>query len=148
MISHEPIIMDPIYVLTSPCLSVPGESLNMELMNKTRLKIITESRSTRDNDAIRQEVINILAEYFNNTKLGQLVNLREIVDKILNVQGVDELKTFREDIDLEVDGLSLGIWNPVYQTDFVTTTQNIKLPYYKYITFYEIFDLYKRIDIV
>lgn len=148
MISHEPILMDPIYVITSPCISIPGETQTVDLVDKTRLRIITESRTTRDSSAIKQEVVNILYKYFTNTKLGQLINLREIVDGILNVQGVDELKTYRDDVDLEVDGLSLGIWNPVYQTDFTTTTQNLKLPYYKYVTFYDIYDLHERIDII
>lgn len=148
MVSHEPIIMDPVYMLAGPCISVPGEVNDPTLIEKTRLKIIKTLRSTRDSDALKQEVVEAIYAYFTTIKLGHMINIRELVDNILNIQGVDEMKTCRSDIDMETDGLSLGIWNPIYPTDFTITTQNVKQPYFKYVTLNDISNLYNKIDIV
>jgi hypothetical protein len=148
MISHEPIIMDPVYMLTGPCVTVPGEEKNPGLVSNTKIKIIKTSRSTRDTDALKQQVSQAIYTYFVGSSLGQLINIRELVDSILNIQGVDEMYTCRTDIDAETEGLSLGIWNPIYGSDFTVTTQNIKLPYFKYVTLNDISNLYDMIDIV
>lgn len=148
MVSHEPIIMDPVYMLTGPCISVPGEELGPELIDKTRIKIIKTLRSTRDSDALKQEVSTAIYTYFTKVTLGQMINIRELVDNILNIQGVDEMRTYRDDISMETDGLSLGIWNPIYPTDFTITTQNVKQPYFKYVTLNDVSNLFNKIDIV
>ena len=122
--------------------------INPELVEKTRIKIIKTLRSTRDSDALKQEVVEAIYTYFTKVSLGQMINIRELVDNILNIQGVDEMRTYRDDINMETDGLSLGIWNPVYPTDFTITTQNIKQPYFKYVTLNDVSNLFNKIDIV
>ena len=148
MISHEPVIMDPVYVLAAPCITVPGEDKTTSLVDNTRIKVVKTQRSTRDSDALKQEVSQAIYSYFVGSVLGQLINIRELVDNILNIEGVDEIYTCRADIDMETEGLSLGIWNPIYNTDFTVTTQNVKLPYYKYVTLHDISNLYEKIDVV
>jgi hypothetical protein len=148
MISHEPIVMDPVYVLTGPCVTVPGELKTPALVDNTKIRVIKTGRSTRDTDALKQEVSQAIYSYFTGSSLGQLINIRELVDNILNIQGVDEIYTCRTDIDMETEGLSLGIWNPIYSSDFNVTTQNVKLPYFKYVTLHDISNLYDKIDVV
>lgn len=148
MISHEPVIMDPVYILAAPCLSVPGEQFTTDLNDKTRIKVIKTVRTSRDDAALKQEISQAIYTYFTKSKLGMLVNIRELVDVLLNISGVDQIKTCRSDIQFETDGLSLAYWNPIYETDFTISTQNVQLPYFKYVTLSDLTGMYDKIDIV
>ena len=78
-----------------------------------------------------------------------MINLQELGAEILNVDGIDEIYTVRTDTGLRTLGLSLCVWNPVYQDmDVIITTQNIKLPYYKYPYLDNAFALADKIVVV
>ena len=150
MVSHQPIIMDPVYMAVNLATRSSGESESSEFIDNTVLEIKRSTGVIRDDDALIEEVSKTIVNYFENTNvvLGQDINTTNLSTQLLEIQGVDELVTVRKDTGQRTPGLSLCIWNPVYPQDITITTQNTKLPYYKYPYFHDAFDLYKKISVV
>ena len=149
MISHEVILIDPVYVAVNLGVTTSTETLNPNVTDNTILIVKKSTASLRDNDAIIQEVTDTIATYFMNTdmNLGQLIDVNTLGSSILGIPGVDSIETSRTDIDLTVPGLSLSIWNPVYENDIAVTNQNTKLPYFKFAYLHDAFNLFKKIVI-
>ena len=149
MVSHEVILMDPVYVAVNLGVTTSTETSTPGITDNTRLIVKKSTVSLRDNDAIIQEVTDTIASYFMNTdmNLGQLIDVNTLGSSILEIPGVDSIETSRTDIDLTVPGLSLSIWNPVYEGDTTITNQNIKLPYFKFAYLHDAFNLFKKVVI-
>lgn len=149
MVSHEVILIDPVYVAVNLGVTTSTETLTPSITDNTRLIVKKSSVSLRDNDAIIQEVTDTIAAYFMNTdmSLGQVIDVNTLGSSILEIPGVDSIETSRTDIDLTVPGLSLSIWNPVYESDTTITNQNIKLPYFKFAYLHDAFNLFKKVVI-
>lgn len=149
MVSHEVILVDPVYVAVNLGVTTSTETLSPSITDNTRLIVKKSSVSLRDNDAIIQEVTDTIAAYFMNTdmSLGQLIDVNTLGSSILEIPGVDSIETSRTDIDLTVPGLSLSVWNPVYDNDITITNQNIKLPYFKFAYLHDAFNLFKKVVI-
>ena len=149
MVSHEVILIDPVYVAVNLGVTTSTETSTPDITNSTRLIVKKSTTSLRDNDAIIQEVTDTIAAYFMNTdmNLGQLIDVNTLGSSILEIPGVDSIETSRTDIDLTVPGLSLSIWNPVYEGDTIITNQNIKLPYFKFAYLHDAFNLFKKVVI-
>ena len=149
MVSHEVILMDPVYVAVNIGVTTSAETLTPGITDNTKLIVKKSAVSLRDNDAIIQEVTDTIAAYFMNTdmNLGQLIDVNALGSSILEIPGVDSIETSRTDIDLTVPGLSLSIWNPVYEGDTTITNQNIKLPYFKFAYLHDAFNLFKKVVI-
>ena len=147
MVSHEVILIDPVYVAVNLGVTTSTETLTPSITDNTRLIVKKSSVSLRDNDAIIQEVTDTIAAYFMNTdmSLGQVIDVNTLGSSILEIPGVDSIETSRTDIDLTVPGLSLSIWNPVYESDTTITNQNIKLPYFKFAYLHDAFNLFKKV---
>ena len=150
MISHEIVMMDPVYIAVDFGTMTASEAPSIDIMNNTVLEIKKSESSLRDDSAIIQEVTNVFVNYFNNTncELGMLVNLNNIGSALLEINGIESIFTSRTDIDLRSPGLSMSMWNPVYNTDMEITNQNVQLPYFKFPYLYDTFNLHKKIIIV
>lgn len=150
MISHEIVIMDPVYVATNLGLASANETLTPAVVDNTKLRIYKQARNTRDPDAIIGEVVAILLSYFDNTNcdLGQVVELTQVGASMLEIEGVESIATVRTDVELSMPGLSLAFWNPVYPVDILTTTQNYQLPIFKFPYVHDSFNLFKKIEVV
>ena len=149
MLSHDIVLMDPVYVAADISLHAAGESPSTTQTENTKLKITKDPNSLRDDDAIIEEVTGVFVKYFDNSScdLGQLVDLGDIGTQILNIDGVKAISTSRTDIDLSISGISMSIWNPVYPSDITTTNQNIQLPHFKFPYLNDVFKFYKKIEI-
>jgi len=149
MISQEIVLMDPVFVGVNLGLTTGQEVVTPEISDNTQLVIQKTPGIIREDSAIIQEVADTIAVYFMNTKmeLGQLIEVNTIGSLIQNIQGVESISTSRTDLSLTLPGLSLCIWNPVYDNDIVIMNQNYKLPYYKYPYLHDAFNLYKKIII-
>lgn len=151
MISHDVVIVDPIYVAVNfGVISAIEESITPEIVDKTKLVITKKSRNLRDPSAIKQEVVDAITTYFANTncELGMLVELTNLGASLLQIEGVDSIKTQRTDVDVYLPGLSLAFWNPVYSNDIQATNQNVQLPYYKFPYVFDPYNLFKKIEVV
>lgn len=149
MVSHEIVLVDPVYVAVNIGVTTSTEPTTSSITDNTHLIINKTPKSLRDDDAIIQEVTDTIASYFMNTdmSLGQLIDINTLGSNILSVPGVDSIETTRTDIDLTVPGISISIWNPVYDSDVTITNQNIKLPYFKFAYLHDAFNLFKKVII-
>jgi len=135
LLTSETIIVDPIYVAAGVAISKDGSAITPEDVENSRLLIIKDENSRRDNTSISQDIENIFVNYFNrqNVKLGQTIDVKTITSDILSVNGVKTFFTQRtDDTTIRAERLSMLLWNPIYTTDAITLLTNYALPYFKF----------------
>ena len=149
MLSHEMVLMDPVYVAVNFGVASPAETVTPALVDNTKLVITKPSRNLRDPSAIKQEIIDLIMKFFDNStcELGMVVELSQLGAEMLLIDGIETIKTVRTDVNISLPGLSMAFWNPVYESDIQTTNQNLQLPYYKFPYVFDPYNLFKKIDI-
>jgi hypothetical protein len=137
MATTETVFVDPVYKAIS--LGIASSLTTADPVSDEdlcQLEIIKRTSSRRDNQTIINDIVNVFTNYFNrdNTKLGQVVDVRSLTQQILSVDGVETFYTTRtDDPTIKIEGLSLFIWNPIYpDNDKTVTTNNIPLKYFEY----------------
>lgn len=147
MLSHEVIMMDPVYVANGIGLNLPNETITPALIDNTQLEIVKTKNTLRDDAAIISETSAIIIKYFANIncKLGQIIDIGELGASLLQIEGVDGIRTSRTDVSHKVSGISLMTWNPVYISDALISNQNTQLPYYKFPYLHDAYNLYTKI---
>lgn len=150
MVSHEIVVMDPVYVAVNFGLVAGNETPNVDVVDDTKLIIQKQARNLRDPDAIKEEVVQYMLSYFKNTncELGMKIDISTLGASMLQITGVESITTKRTSVDVSLPGLTLALWNPVYPTDILTTNQNYQLPYYKFPYVFDPFNLFKKIEVV
>lgn len=82
-------------------------------------------------------------------KLGQLIDIYELTTQILNIEGVTRIQTYRSDINVYVEGISLLFWNNTYpDNDSTVHTQNILLKYFQFPVFNNVKNITSRVKII
>ena len=71
-------------------------------------------------------------DYFKHTNstLGQSIKLGEIQTRLLSITGVSNIYTSAG--TNRTNGISLAVWNPVYEQDINYYNQDVELPYFKF----------------
>ncbi len=142
---------DPVYMAIDFGISANNETLTPEIANTTGLQIVKSTNIIRNSDSIRQDAYRTIVDYFNNNNvtLGHEIDISGLLASLLSISGVDSIRTYRSDTDTSVAGLSMMMWNPVYETmDINIYNQNVQLPYYKFPYFFNDQTLLSRIDVV
>jgi hypothetical protein len=142
--------IDPVYVYFDFYLKSPSTP-SVNDLNQSKLLIYKTSNTRRASSAIINDVINVIKNYFNKqtSTLGQLINLSQMTTDMLNVDGVDNIKTYRADTDTYLNGLSFLVWNESYPSaDINICTQNLQLEFFKYPIFNNIDNLASRINVI
>lgn len=115
VLTSETIIMDPVYMAFDLCLG-DNNLTYISDRNLTKL-LIQKSDNTRISDSsLILEVYNKIKSFFSrsNSKLGSVVDLNKLTIDILGIPGVNKIFTFREDLNIKVEGLRFLAWNPAY----------------------------------
>ncbi len=91
--------------------------------------------------------MNVFKNYFSRETLflGQVLDINVLTKEILDISGVKTFYTTRtDDTSISYEGLSLGVYNPIYPNDFSLTTKNLTLPYFKvpYLNDFNNFETY------
>ena len=147
-ITHSIVHMDPIFKAFSFGLQITGETEGVDLKDNTYLVIKRDINVKINSAAIKSRVQSLFKTYFDNIKLGDTVNLAELSNNILNIEGVKNILTRRVDIGYEVPRINCVIWNPLYkEDDVVFTSQNYRLEPFMYAFFHDIRNLTTRIII-
>jgi len=147
-ITHSVVNMDPVYKAFSFGLQIAGEQEQVSLKDNTYLVIKRDVNQKISATALKSSIKDIFKKYFDNIKLGSIVNLTSITDDILNLEGVKNILTRRIDTGYEVQKINCVVWNPLYeQDDVLFTSQNYKLENFMYAYFYEISNLTDKIII-
>jgi hypothetical protein len=128
---------DPVYIAVDIGVAAIGEALDETVRNDSVLVIKKNSNSRISSNQIKTSVYNAIVQYFSvdSMRLGQQLNFYDLTRNILNIEGVQNITTTRTTANASAStpGLSFVLWNPQYaKEDVVITTQNIKLPLFKY----------------
>lgn len=154
MSTAEIIFQDPVYYGVGLGVATQEEivnnRLNQNILNETSLQVIRRNDSSLNINQIRDKIKNIILEYFNfnNVKLGQIIDMQNLSQRILNVEGVDNIFTVRNGI--AQPGLSLLGFNIVYNDsseDIKIITQNTIMEYFKIPFWYNPDNLINQINI-
>lgn len=151
MIGHQPVLMDPVYVAVAFGLRASGEAESADVVENSILQLERSAGVSRDNAAIISEAGNVILKYFNNlnVNLGQKIDLMDLGQQILSVVGVENIYTYRTDTKQKSQGISICVWNPVYDNQDVTiTSQNITLDKFKFPYLHNSTSLIQKITIV
>jgi hypothetical protein len=132
-LTTETIIMDPVYMAVDIGATTSAEGNDEAIANKTKLKLVRELNSARSFESIKNSAYTIIKNYIDGLGLGETIYTATIATDLLNIEGVKSIKTIRTDTALELDGLNLLVWNPIYPHDDIDiTASNVTLPYFKY----------------
>jgi len=145
-ISLDIIIHDPVYIGVDIGIEPVGDDPIFNHIGQSSIEIKTNTTNI-DINSIKTEVINIIQNYFLpiNFELGQIINMQTITNDILNIKGVSSITT--KNGSRESNGLNFYIWDVVYDTNYVSTSQNYKLDDFQYAFFYDIENLSDKINI-
>lgn len=137
MATTETVFIDPVFkALDFGITNTPLDFQPNVDTDNVYLEVIKRVSSRRDNQSIINDVVKVFTDYFDRKqlRLGQVIDLRELTQLILNVDGVENILTRRtDDTSVKIEGLSMYCWNPIYpDNDKKVTTNNIPLKYFEY----------------
>lgn len=138
-ITHNIVPSDPVYKAFNLGVNIINEVPCVELKDYTKLVIKRDTNIAINDVSIKNTVLKIFKQAFEDIKLGSIVDLTKISNNILNIPGVVGIATRRTDVNYEVPLISCVVWNPLYETsDIFCTSQNIQLSRFQFGYFYEI----------
>jgi hypothetical protein len=150
----ETVFVDPIYKYVFLGLTQSASFTQFDPVteqNFVGLEVIKRQSSRRDDQSIKNEIINIFRDYFakDNCTLEQLIDIKRLNQLILGIDGVQTFFTYRIDNPKErLEGLSLFIWNPNHpQNDKTVSSNNIQLTKFEFPYFNNIESLSNKIKI-
>ena len=133
ILTTETVLVDPVYVSCDIGVAKSDETLSTLLADTSKIQIIRETTSRTSVEQIKNKAKTIINNAFDNAGLGSTVQLNEITNNILAIEGVEDVKTVRTDIDCEVKGVNLFVYNPIYpDQDIISSSSNVNLPFFKY----------------
>lgn len=140
--THEVVPLDPVYKAFSFGLTLPGETISLDIKDETFLVIKRSELSKQSRQKIKNDVVTAIQNYFsvNNSQLGQIVDITSLSNTILSIEGVSSIATRRvtDTTSLELPSISMLYWNPFYtQADINISAQNIPLELFEFPYFYE-----------
>jgi len=151
MTTTETTFIDPVYKAISFGVKDGTDVTQASDLDYYTLVVRKDPKSRANEDMILGDIIDCFAQYFDraSTRLGSTVSVRDLMQSIYNVNGVDTYKTVNNSTGASVDGLSFMVWNPVYPENDIYVTQNdIKLQYFEYPYFHNIDNLHNKIKVI
>jgi len=131
LLNSEVTFLDPVYLNVDIGLKSAGEDSSTAFRNTTEIHLRRDSRTLINEAQLKSSVFNIIASYIKKLKLGDTINVRDLNNDIEAIKGLVDFKTVRTDSGLEIPGLSLCVFNPIYNgkdIKFIDTTLKLK-PY-------------------
>lgn len=146
-IAHNIVPIDPIYKAVSFGIERLSKNTLPEQFDNVSLVLLKEKYSNFSADYISSEAENIFKSYFNNVKLGDSINLTDIMAKLIQIPGVKDV--YMSDGENRNDKLTFIIWNPLYEeADFTITQQNMVMAPYMFHYFYDLKNISSKIIVV
>lgn len=132
LLNSEITFLDPVYLVVDLFLKSSNETNNTSYINFTELRFIKNSTTIINDNTIINKAANILSTYFNNFKLGQIIDIKQLNNDLNSIDGVESFYTYRRDSDIRSNGLNLCIYNPVYNgIDLKSIDTNYQLKYFQ-----------------
>jgi hypothetical protein len=140
LLNAEISFVDPVYMATNFFTKNSSEPNKVEHTDNTRLYILRNSNTIINDNTIKNKVLTILKNYFDNAKLGMLFDIQLLNKDITSIEGVESIYTFRTDTGQRTDGLNIGVYNPIYNgRDLKYYNSNFTFKYFQlpYVENYE-----------
>ena len=146
-IAHNITPIDPIYKAISFGIERTERNTLPEHFDDVKLVLIRDRYSNFSTEYIKAQAENIFKNYFNNVKLGDEINISQILGELVQISGVTDC--YMTDGDTTNNKLTFIVWNPLYEeADFTITSQNITLAPYMYQYFYDLKNINSKITII
>ena len=94
-INTDPIIMDPVYIafaVGNGSDEILGTNV-VDLNQSSTITVITDPNIVINKESLKQEIISVIQSYFDNLKIGGIVDITELNTTIINLNGVLTVKT-------------------------------------------------------
>lgn len=146
----EPILMDPIYIAIEFGTPHPSRTLSIEDTNKSKIQLVKDKLSIRNNNAIIQDAYSILVNYFSpaNSKFGMRVDFSKINNDLLNIDGISDFFIKRIDSDYFYNGLSIIAWNEIYPDNISLYLKTTDFDDFKVPFIFNKEELIKKIEVI
>lgn len=103
-LTHEPVYLKPIDVYFSPCAQDADEVKSMFFKNDTTqfdesnmsyIEVTIENTTLYANSNIQQRISQIIQDFFDESKfkLGQIVNINDLIDDIYKIGSISNIRT-------------------------------------------------------
>lgn len=155
MSTVEIVFQDPVYYGIGFGAATQDEIFNgrltKEIVDETKLEVVRKNDSSLNLLQIRDLISKAILDYFSFTKvkLGQLIDVQLLSQKILNIEGVESISTKRNGSVLP--GINLLGFNTVYgdsSEDIQILSQNTKLEYFKIPFWYNPSSILNQISVI
>lgn len=149
-ITSEFLIVDPVFIAVSFIIS-NNLIIDETDINNSKLIIIKNENTRRDDNSLKLDVYNIFKSYFSreNVKLGQTIDINYLTNQILTVDGVKSFYIGRtDDKNIKYEGLSLLLWNTNYLKDKIIINKNYILDEFKFPYLYDQDNFINKISVI
>lgn len=151
VLTSDVIPMDPVYMLFDFFVPVANVKPNINDLKSNFLYVYKKTNSKKSDIGIINDVINIFKNYFDqkNVSFGKLININEILSNINNLDSVEKVQTYREDLNISFDGITMAVWNKSYpDLDIKTNNFSVKMDYFQFPVFNNLDNLVNKIKII
>lgn len=134
MLGAEIVPRDPVYV-TFKIGITNQQTYTKSIADNCKLIIVRESANKVQKETLKNRVVEIIKSFFaiTNNKLGESINISDLVSQIVSVVGVKSVRTFNSAENINFQGISFVVWNPSYETDDIELiNQDTILPFFKF----------------
>ena len=139
--------MDPIYKAITFGIKMNDEII-LSNRNSCQLEIVKTQTSKRSNKSISQEVESVIRAFFDptNAKIGGKIEYSNLVNELLTIDGVFQLRTRHMGTNEVFNGVSFFIWNPTYpDLDKQAFANNMQLNEFELVYFENLSTVYSKI---
>ena len=126
-LTTEVVVTDPVYMAVSVGAVSTSETPVTGIKDNTKLRLTRDAASGVSLEGIRNSAYNIIKDYIDSLTLGSTIDITSLTNDLLSIGGVTKIQTVRTDSTLEVDGLSLLLWNPVYPKQDVSVVGSSRI---------------------
>jgi DNA-dependent RNA polymerase auxiliary subunit epsilon len=143
------ILLDPVYMKATIGMSVGGVTPTTNDISPSILYVEKDSKSRKTDKDIKNAILNILRDTFNpnNRLLGDTLDISEINNRVLSIDGISKIWTARPDLKTKNEGLRMLLYNPSYSQDIKLINNNTQLLSFQFATLDDLEDISNRIII-
>jgi len=150
MVSNNVVPRDPVYIAFG--LGITNEStLTTNILDETSLIIYRETNNKINKNTLKSRASALIKEFFlpENNKLGQNLNLIQLTNDILSLEGVKRIETKNENTGDAINAISFLAFNPLYEeSDIELVNQDLSLPFFKFPYLYSPMSIANRIKVL
>lgn len=139
--------IDPIYKAVSFGIERTDNNVLPSDFENVKLVLVRDKYSNFSTDYANAQAVNIFKEYFDNIKLGQTIDIAHLSSKLYQIPGITNV--MMSDGNVTNDKLTLIVWNPLYEEDdFTVSQQNIRMETFMYPYFFDINNISNKITVI